>query len=265
MGCNESKDLSLHEQLRARFPKTLSVLELQQYSRRLSELFLEFEKGTLTLSLSEFLALCKAPRNRVTERLFQIFDVDGTGSLDFRELCILVWQVCTLSHAGLVAMLFDVYDEFNNGIVEFDDVQRLLGDAYGAANLSKELLLEMIEEVKKKGVLTRHAFADFCERTPQVVKQLMDVQKTIRANVLGTAVWARLEAAREHKTDPVFRAENWASLFERIIIMDIDSREERERRTKELEKKLGRHIKRVNVKGTSGMADEEATAVRYEP
>jgi hypothetical protein len=49
-----------------------------------------------------------ARSNRVSERRFALCDVDGTNSLDFREFCFCIWQVCTLDDRGLMSLLFDL-------------------------------------------------------------------------------------------------------------------------------------------------------------
>ena len=127
MGCSASKDMSLLEQLRGRFPMVLSILELQQYSKVLAEQFLTFDaNGLLQLKMEDFLAMCKLPDNRVTRRLFSLCDMDGTGTLDFRELVYAVWHMCTLDTEGLSALLFDIYDAFNNGAIEYDDITNML-------------------------------------------------------------------------------------------------------------------------------------------
>ena len=261
MGCAESKDSSLLDRLRESFPKTLAILELQQYSQTLATAFLEADKnGGLNLSLPEFLVLCKIPRNRVAERLFAIVDMDGTGSLDFREACYALWQLCTLDREGLQSFLFDLYDEFNNGSIEYDDVERMLKDSYG--NLKSEEVEELVAYVKDKGVLGRLDFVKFCTRCPQVLKQLVDVQKSMRMAVLGNGVWAALEARRARKTDPYFRPENWNLLMERIIMMDIEAREEAEHKRKEAEKLYG---KRSGPKITPLGGGEDEARIRYEP
>lgn len=266
MGCAESKNEALLSRLRDRFPKTLSILELQQYGTALAEKFMDFDKsGDLHLSYQEFLLMCKIPQNRVTMRLFAICDMDGTNSLDFRESCYALWQLCTLDADGLKLFLFDLYDEFNNGAIEYDDVERMLSDSYGSSNMSNEEMQDMIRFVKDEGVLDRRGFARFCIRCPQVLKQLVDVQKSMRKQVLGPGVWARLEARRSAKTDPLFRPENWCLLMERIIVMDIESREEQERLLKERELREGRKMKRIHIQSTAAQKDEMSQKVRYEP
>lgn len=254
--------MSVLDTLRGKYPKMLSVLELQQFSRVLAARFVEFDRtGTMALALPDFLLFAAVPRNRVTERLFAVSDADGTGTLDFREACYLVWQLCTLDDKGLIAFLFDLYDEFNNGLVEFDDVTRMLGDSYGEKNLEKEDVQTFVDWVKSKGVITRAEFADMCVRTPQVSRSIMDVQRRMRLHVLSPAAWAVLERRRREKTDPVFRPENWARLIEKIIIMDIEARAEQAKIDKEMEMKTGRRAKRGNVKDAK-VTDEK---VRYEP
>ena len=263
MGCTESKDSSLLDRLRESFPKTLAILELQQYSATLANAFLEADQnGGLNLSLQEFLVLCKIPRNRVAERLFAIVDMDGTGSLDFREACYALWQLCTLDHEGLQSFLFDLYDEFNNGTIEYDDVERMLKDGYG--NITSEEVEELVKYVKEKGVLGRLDFIRFCDRCPQVLKQLVDVQKSMRNAVLGSRVWAGLEQRRARKTDPYYRPENWNLLMERIIMMDIEAREEAEHKRKEAEKLYGKKTAGRKLGALSGGAEDEAR-IRYEP
>jgi Ca2+-binding EF-hand superfamily protein len=266
MGCAESKNETLLDRLRERFPKTLSILELQQYSTVLAEKFLAFDKsGDSTLSYSEFILMCKIPENRVTKRLFAICDMDGTVSLDFREACYALWQLCTLDHDGLKLFLFDLYDEFNNGAIEYDDVERMLSDSYGSGNLSNEDMQGMITFVKEEGVLDRRGFERFCVRCPQVLKQLVDVQKSMRQQTLGPQVWLKLEERRSRKTDPLYRPENWCLLMERIIVMDIETRIEKERMLLELEARTGKRAKRINVKG-NGAADADADDFeKYEP
>ena len=266
MGCAESKNETVLTRLRERFPKALSILELQQYGTALAEKFIDFDKsGDSHLSYQEFLLMCKIPQNRVTLRLFAICDMDGTNSLDFRESCYALWQLCTLDADGLKVFLFDLYDEFNNGAIEYDDVERMLSDSYGSSNMSNEEMQDMIRFVKDEGVLDRRGFERFCVRCPQVLKQLVDVQKSMRKQVLGTGVWARLEARRGAKTDPLFRPENWCMLMERIIVMDIESREEQERLLKERELREGRKMKRIHIHSTAAQKDEVSQKVRYEP
>jgi Ca2+-binding EF-hand superfamily protein len=261
MGCTASKDAALFDALRLRFPKTLSVLELQQFSAFLMNRFIEKDSGgNLHLSFPDFLAFGGVPDNRVTRRLFAISDADGSQSLDFREAIFLVWQLCTLDAPGLVQFLFDIYDEVNNGLIEYDDIEDMLSDAYGAKNLESADIQEFVEYTKKKGVLSRPEFTALCERMAQVSRVIMDTQRRMRAALLGRPVWLYLERRRAQKTDPLFRPENWGRLMEKIIGMELAARDEQAKRDKEYEMRTGRKVK--HAKGGKAEADDR---VRYEP
>ena len=81
--------MTVLETLRAKYPKMLSVLELQQYSRDLALRFIEFDRtGTLHLKFEDFIKFAGVPKNRVTSRMFAVCDADGSGTLDFREACV---------------------------------------------------------------------------------------------------------------------------------------------------------------------------------
>lgn len=56
----------------------------------------------------------------------RIFDEDGSGSVDFREFVMSLWNYCTLSKAALIMFAFDLYDNNNSGEIDIDEVELLL-------------------------------------------------------------------------------------------------------------------------------------------
>jgi Ca2+-binding EF-hand superfamily protein len=269
MGCGVSKNLSGLEPLRVHYPKTLSALELQQYSKQLASLFLAYDSsGRMQLSYQDFRSFCKVPDHTITKRLFKLCDMDGDEHLDFREASFAVWHLCTLDHENLPHLLFDIYDFYYTEKIEHDDVERMLSDSYGYKNITKEEMQEMIERVRERPEgLDRPNFLQFCKRCPLVLKGIVDVQLSMRTAVLGSRVWADLERRRMIKTDAMFRAEKWAMLMERIIVMDIDARIEEEKAHAAREKALGRRIKRVGYASAKNKIsqEEEVEAPHYEP
>lgn len=89
MGCGGSKKVGIDalDFVRERYPKTLAFLEMQKYSRELANLFAKNDRNNdQNLAISEFLKALKVQKNRISIRLFSICDMDGSGTLDFREL-----------------------------------------------------------------------------------------------------------------------------------------------------------------------------------
>ena len=262
MGCAAAKDAALFDTITFRYPKVLSMLELQQYSLILMSRFVDSDSsGNLHLSFDDFLKFADVPNNRISKRMFQICDADGSGTLDFREASFLIYQLCTLDGPGLTQFLFDIYDEINNNLIEYDDVTRMLEDSYGAENLGEDDIQEFILYTRKKGVLSRAEFVNMCSRMTQVSRGIMDTQRRMRQTLLGPAVWTRLTTARSLKTDSLFRPENWARLMEKIIVSELQSRAEQIKRDNEVQLRTGRKVKRGG--GKEGRNGEEK--IRYEP
>jgi hypothetical protein len=229
MGCGGSKNAKVAryvDYLLEMYPQTLSFLDLAGQSNKLTEMFAVSDKnGNQQLSVGEFLLFCRVPKNRLSIRLFSLMDMDGTGSLDFREIILTVWHLCTLDHKGLEMLVFDLYDHDQDGKMDADDFTRLMGDCYGSASVdTNPNILKLLDTIEKKGLMDKSAFQKLCHSSPQTMKQAIDMQRIMRANVLGESLWLKLCKKRSERSDAVFRPENWQQLVERVIIMDMVSR-----------------------------------------
>jgi Ca2+-binding EF-hand superfamily protein len=78
---------------------------LQLTSRDVGRLYNIFQKvdvdGSGTIALAELLAHIDVERTQFSQRVFSIFDEDGSGEIDFREFVLALWNYCTLSRATL--------------------------------------------------------------------------------------------------------------------------------------------------------------------
>ena len=54
-----------------------------------------------SITLAELLGHIDLPRTGYTEKIFSIFDNDGSGAIDFREFVLSVWNYCTLTKLNL--------------------------------------------------------------------------------------------------------------------------------------------------------------------
>lgn len=57
--------------------------------------------GSGSITLAELLGHIDLPRTAYTEKIFSIFDNDGSGAIDFREFVLSVWNYCTLTKVNL--------------------------------------------------------------------------------------------------------------------------------------------------------------------
>lgn len=99
MGCGASVEparvrVGLGDVMRARYPKSLVLLDLAGRADDLAALFAITDRNhTGALSLLEFLDACDLERTALVTRIFGLIDSDGSGELDFRELLFLIYQV----------------------------------------------------------------------------------------------------------------------------------------------------------------------------
>lgn len=87
--------------------------------------------GGGTIDLLELLTVIDVERTPFTERIFQIFDDDNSGKIDFGEFVLSLWNYCTLSKVTLGMFAFDLYDRDSTGILEDYDLEKMMLDIYG--------------------------------------------------------------------------------------------------------------------------------------
>jgi serine/threonine-protein phosphatase 2B regulatory subunit len=86
-----------------------------------------------TIEVFEMLMHFDIERTPFTKRVFSIFDDDGSGTIDFREFVMAMWNYCTLGKATLVLFAFDLYDRDNSGEIDKAEIRMMLKDVYGSA------------------------------------------------------------------------------------------------------------------------------------
>jgi Ca2+-binding EF-hand superfamily protein len=205
MGCGGSRIETL-DFVRERYPRSMAFLELSPYSGAFADLFSANDRnGDQKLAVSEFLKALKIARTRASVRLFSIVDMDGSGFLDFREMIFTIWHISTVDDRGLSDIVFDLYDEDTNGLIDPDDLYRLLVDCYGKAHMEKPEIEKMLKRAEEGGAMNRLQFAEFSKRSPQTMKQMIDIQLHVRETILGTKTWAIMEKKRKQKMDPAFQ------------------------------------------------------------
>lgn len=93
------------------FRKDMVQYQAMQLSEReVRKLFNEFRKvdvdGSGSIALPELLAHLDLPVTAFTQKVFSIFDEDGSGEVDFKEFVMTLWNYCTLTSSTLGIILF---------------------------------------------------------------------------------------------------------------------------------------------------------------
>lgn len=106
----------------------LSPEEVEQ----LHDMFCSFDHDRSGfVSTHELFATLAKDSTSFRDRVFAMFDEDGSGQIDFREFVLTLWNYCTLSKASLIVFAFDLYDSDGTGYLTMDEIELMLVDLYG--------------------------------------------------------------------------------------------------------------------------------------
>lgn len=107
MGCVACCDGSFEQMAGTlEFRKTMAEFDaLHLTMNEVRKLYYAFKRMDVdnsgSITLAELLGHIDLPRTAYTEKIFSIFDNDGSGAIDFREFVLSVWNYCTLTKLNL--------------------------------------------------------------------------------------------------------------------------------------------------------------------
>lgn len=114
MGCSDSIERRIPPEWYQQF------VALKMTKSEMAKLLRVYKKidvdGSGTVDLPELFVFLNIEHTPFTERVFNIFDMNGTGKVDFREFVLSLWNYCTLSKATLGTvhpLIIPLSDKYN--------------------------------------------------------------------------------------------------------------------------------------------------------
>lgn len=196
MGCNSSFDKVYFSEDFHNWNAQFQALQLTKSEvKRLYQVFrkVDFDGGG-TISIAELLTHIDVERSRFSERIFSIFDEDGSGEIDFREFVLSLWNYCTLTKVTLDMFAFDIYDQDHSGELSPSEVKGMLKDIYGSqeaqTNFHAKNILNELGDMSRQGVvLDVDAFRKFVKTHHALLFPAFQMQLYLQKRVLGRRFW----------------------------------------------------------------------------
>ena len=156
------------------------------------------------VGLAELFTHISVERTVFTERVFSIFDEDGSDEIDFREFTIALWNFCTLSGHTLETFVFNLYDDDRSGALSAKEVANMLKDIYGSSaetNSSSKALLEDLKDQQHRGIgFDLGKFRRYTHSHQAMLFPVFQLQIALRENILGTGFWLKNMKKRKEMT-----------------------------------------------------------------
>ncbi|KAJ1447972.1 hypothetical protein M885DRAFT_471509 [Pelagophyceae sp. CCMP2097] len=153
------------------------------------------------ISTLEFLMSLDVERTDFTNRVFALFDNDGSGKLDFYEFFAACHMFASLSWAALCKCTFRLVDVDGSEVLDVAELGRLVQWVWGAELPDKvEAILRALDADGSRSV----SLSEYTERNrafPILLGPAFQFQLNMRRKVMGAAYWARREKNSVHAAD----------------------------------------------------------------
>jgi Ca2+-binding EF-hand superfamily protein len=141
----------------------------------------------------EFYKLIGEKQSIFGDSIFELIDIDNSGTLDFSEFVTAVGTFCMFGKIDILKFCFFIFDKDKNGYIEEDELSCLidvLQGADGGYSNTKQALLGAFDGDGDG----KMSFPEFCElhaKYPQMLHPAFRIQDSIANNTMGRDWWSK--------------------------------------------------------------------------
>jgi len=155
--------------------------------------------GGGTVTLEELLVYLDLDTTPYTQRIFTIFDKDGSGEIDFTEFALSMWNYCTLTPSTLDMFAFSLYDMDGSGYLSATEVEAMMHDIYGNSRdskveskfLTKNIIQDLHRKERNGDEFNLDDFRAFARDHQALLFPAFQMQFTLQRKVMGYAFWKK--------------------------------------------------------------------------
>jgi Ca2+-binding EF-hand superfamily protein len=217
------------------------------------------------VDLEQFYRHFRLDRSPFSDRVFSVLDADGSGSIDFREFVLSLWNFCSMDGRALMRFAFLLFDPNATGRVPTEDLRSLIREVYGAGFERNAKVQTVIREAVQSadGHVNFDEFKELNKRFPNLLFPAFTMQQALREAAIGPSFWEEQHNARMALAGPAGAYSIWDVLQARDTgkgaQSEPDLAEMRAKRWKPAYHKEGDY-----VPDTGGDSRAKATARRNE-
>lgn len=150
-----------------------------------------------TIRKAEFYAYFKINQSKLYDKIFGMFDVDGSGMLNFMEFVCSMWNFCSMLPEHLASFAFYLFDDDKSGVLDFNEVRKLIEVIHRKTVNSSPEIYNLVEKLKETYITMRDKdFAKCVREKPTILAPLLAMQFSLRGMLIGESYWAKLTERR---------------------------------------------------------------------
>ncbi|XP_078338685.1 lysophosphatidylcholine acyltransferase 2-like isoform X1 [Crassostrea virginica] len=131
------------------------------------------------ITYDEFAKYLRLPKSEALEEVFNLYDRNGSGTIDFREYVIGLSLISSPENTEeTIKFAFQLFDEGNKGYITKEELSTILHGAFNMDGLDAEVLFDEVD-VNEDGKICFDEFKSYVDEKPEylpVIKEHMKIK-----------------------------------------------------------------------------------------
>ncbi|GBG33043.1 Calmodulin-like protein [Hondaea fermentalgiana] len=174
-----------------RLQKTIDMLKLSK--KEINKFWRIFQKYDRdhggTIDVEEFYRLIEEERTVFGDSLFELVDIDCSGTLDFSEFVQTIATYALFARVDILKFCFFVFDKDKNGYIDSDELHALVEMLHGNNPTSNCRTALANFDTNSDGKIDFEEFQAMNVRFPQLLHPAFRMQQNMMINTLGEQWW----------------------------------------------------------------------------